>query len=122
MFTGSFLAEVKRKALRRGTWFKTLDRVERGILSLTANIVDRVESVILGVELVKIVSKLRRALKSEFVRKMEEYGFTKARVLAKQAAGWNNRVARKWASDLGFVRYVTFLYMNKPLGWEECVF
>jgi len=122
VYTGSFLAEVKRKALRRGTWFKTLDRVERGILSLTAYIVDRVESVILGVELVKIVSKLREALKSEFVRKMEEYGFAKARALAKQAAEWNNRIARGWASDLKFVRYVTFLRVNEPLGWEGCVF
>ena len=44
MYTSSFLTEVRRKALRRGVWYGALDRVERGILSLAAQVVDRVES------------------------------------------------------------------------------
>ena len=113
VFTASFLVEVKRKALRRGMWFNTLDHIERGILSLTARLVDRVESAILGVELVKIVSKLREALKSGFVRRMEDYGFAKAREVAKQAVEWSYLTARAWASDLGFVRYLTIIDLNR---------
>jgi hypothetical protein len=31
MFTGSFLVEMRRRALRRGVWFRALDHLERGI-------------------------------------------------------------------------------------------
>jgi len=117
MFTRSFLVEVRRKALRRGVWFKALDRVERGILSLAARVVDRVESAVLGVELVKILRKLRDALKSGFVRRMEEYGLGRARMVARQAVEWGYAAARGWASDLGFVRYLTIIDVNKPAGW-----
>jgi len=117
MFTSSFLLEMRRKAIRRGVWFRVLDRVERGILSLTARVVDRVESAVLGVELVKILSKLRDALKSGFVRRMEEYGFGRAREVAMQALAWGYGAARAWSSDLGFVRYVTLLDVNAPSGF-----
>jgi len=118
VFTSSFLVEVKRKALRRGVWFKALDRVERGILSLTARLVDRVESAVLGIELVKIMSKLREALKSGFVRRMEEYGFAKAREVASQAVDWGYHAARGWARNLGFIRYLTLIDVNKPTGFS----
>ena len=117
MFTSSFLVEVRRKALRRGVWFKALDRVERGILCLTAHIVDRVESAVLGIELVKIMGKLRDALKSGFVRRMEGFGLGRARRLAEQAVEWGYESAAVWGSDLGFVRYLTVLDVNWPTGF-----
>jgi len=58
MFTSSFLSDMRRKALRKGVWYKALDALERGILSLTSRVIERVESAVLGVELVKIISKL----------------------------------------------------------------
>jgi len=117
MLTGRFLSEARRKAIRRGVWFKALDRVERGILSLTARIVDKVESAVLGVELVKILRKLRDALKGGFVRRMEEYGFGRALKMAGQAVEWGYSVAAGWSSDLGFVRYLTVLDLNWPAGF-----
>jgi len=114
MFTSKFLFEVRRKALRGRVWFKALDNVERGILSLAARVVDEVRSVVLGVELVKILKKLRDALKSGFVRRMEDYGIKRARKLAAQAVEWGYHSARAWASDFGFVRYVTLLDVNSP--------
>lgn len=114
MFTSRFLFEVRRKALRRRVWFKALDTVERGILSLAARVVDEVRSVVLGVELVKILNKLRDALKSGFVRRMEEYGIKRARKIAAQAVAWGYHSARTWASDFGFIGYVTILDVNAP--------
>ena len=67
MFTGQYLTSVKRKALRKGVWYSTLDRVERGIISLTARLIDRVESEMLGVVLVKILVKLVKALKLSLI-------------------------------------------------------
>lgn len=117
MFTSGFLVEMRCKALRRGVWYRALDRVERGILILTARVVDRVESAVLGVELVKILRKLRDALKSGFVRRMEEYGFGRALKMASKAVEWGYGAARVWSSDLGFVRYLTLIDVNKPTGF-----
>lgn len=117
MFTSSFLVKMRRKALRRRVWYRALDRVERGILSLTAHVIDRVKSVVLGVELVKILKKLRDALKSGFVRRMEEFGLRRARALTAQAVAWGSTAAKVWDSDYGFVRYVTLLDVNAPSGW-----
>ena len=117
MFPREFLLGYKRKALRRGVWFHALDRVERGILSLTVRVVERVESVLLGLTLVKIIKKLRDAMRSEFVRRMEEFGLRRAREVAGQAVEWGSKVAKVWASDLGFVRYLTLVDVNWPSGF-----
>ena len=117
MFTRRFLAEARRRALRHGVWYRALDPVERGILSLAARVVDRVESAVLGVEIVKILKKLCDALKSGFVRRMEEFGFGRVRELAAQVVEWGHRASAGWASDSGFVRYVTLLDVNAPSGW-----
>jgi len=117
MFTRDFLFDLRRKALQRSVWFKALDRLERGILSLAARVVERVESSVLGVVLVKIVRKLRDAMKSEFTRLMEEFGLRQARTLARYAVMWGYAAARAWAADSGFVRYLTLINVNKPTGF-----
>jgi len=105
MFTRGFLAGVRRKALRRKVWYSALDRVERGILSLTSRIVDRVES------------RVKEALKSPFVKRMETYGVDMAGKMAGQAVEWGYGDACGWVMDMGFSRYLTLLDFNKPSGW-----
>jgi len=117
MFTGRFLSSVRGKALRRGVWFRALDSLERGILTLASRVVDRVESAVLGVEIVKMLRKLNDAMKSEFVRRMEEYGAFQARKLAAQTAKWGNGTASEWASDIGLIRYLTLIDINRPSGF-----
>jgi len=63
---------------------------------------------------VKIVDKLREAMKSEFVRRIVEYGFGRVIEIAEKAVAWGYRAARGWASDFDFVRYLTLMDMNKP--------
>ena len=116
-FASSFLVEMRRKALRRGVWYRALDCVERGILSLTARVVDRVESAVLGVILVKILRKLRDALKSGFVRRMESYGVERAKRIAVQAVEWGYVKAKSWAFARSFAMYVTLIDVNKPTGF-----
>jgi hypothetical protein len=96
---------MKRKALRRGVWFNALDHVERGILSLTARVVERVESVKLGIVIVKILKKLCDALNGEFVKRIE-LGRMLARSIATQAVAWGYGDAESWASDNDFIRYL----------------
>lgn len=94
-----------------------MDRVERGIVSLTVRLVERVESLVLGVELVKIVKKIRDSLKSRFANRMEVYGFQRVRELASRAVKWGHETSEEWISDLGFIKYVTMMDMNTPSGW-----
>lgn len=117
MFTSAFLAELKKKALRKGIWFRVLDRLERGIFSLAARVLERVESPLLGVELTKMVGKLRDAVSGSFDKHMREYGFSKAYRVAWQAVGWGYAEASEWVSDLGLVRYLTLIDFNAPSGW-----
>ena len=108
---------MKKKALRKGVWYRTLDRVERGIVSLTARLIDRVESEMLGVELVKILVKLMKALKSGFVRHMEVFGFGRVFELSRLAFEWGNSVAKGWVHDMGFVGYVSMMDLNQQTGF-----
>ena len=117
MFNRQHLSSMRNKALRKGVWYSTLDRVERGIVSLTARLIDRVESEILGVELVKILAKLVKALKSGFVRHMEMFGLGRVFELSRFAAEWGNSVAKGWVNDMGFVGYVSMMDLNQLTGF-----
>ncbi|MFX0135398.1 MAG: hypothetical protein ACFFDN_17270 [Candidatus Hodarchaeota archaeon] len=71
----------------------------------------------LGTELVKIIRKLTNMMKSGFVKRMEEYGTLRVKILVAQAADWGNGTVKKWASEIGFIRYLTLIYMNTPSGF-----
>ena len=103
--------------MRKRVWYRALDRLERGIFSLAAQLIDVVQSELLGVELVKILDKLSDAMKNGFVRCMEGFGVGKARMLAMQAVGFGYEAAASWASDEEFIRFFTFLKMNTLPGW-----
>jgi len=87
-------------------------------MSLAAHLIDRVESEVLGVVLVKILRKLNDTMKSGFARRMEVFGFRRARIVAGQAVAFGCIGATEWASDLNFVRYLTFVEVNAPIGWS----
>lgn len=78
---------------------------------------DKVRSVALGVEIVKILAKLKEALKSRFVRHMESYGVEEARKIARQSAALGNERAEEWAHNYSFIRYLTLMDLNRPTGW-----
>ena len=117
MFTSSFLAGLRHKALRKGVWFRVLDRTERGILTLASRVVDRVRSSLLGRVLVGIIAKLNRGLKGEFRCLLESFGCSRVRVLVGQARMLGSGVAQDWLGDEGFARYLTVLEFNASPGW-----
>jgi len=113
MFTRSFLAEVRRKALRNKTWWKALERFDRAFIDLTIQVVDEVRSVNLGVEIVKVLKKLNDALKSPFVRLMETYGLKQARKLSQQALSWGYSEAERWTYNFSFIKYLAVIETNE---------
>jgi hypothetical protein len=100
------LVEVKRAALRRGVWFRALDRVERGVLDLTIRCVDRIRSARLAKIVTAILIKLKLAMESVVDRMVRTVGFSQARKISGIAVSWGNRSASKWAEDPGFARYL----------------
>lgn len=67
--------------------------------------------------MMKILAKLRDVLRSGFVRRMEEYGFWRAREVAEQVVVWGSEAAVRQASNMGFVRYLKVLDVNWPTGF-----
>lgn len=63
------------------------------------------------------MAKMRRVLKGGFVRHMGSYGLRMARLISARAANLGNILVKVWAHDLGFVRYLTFMDLNRPMGW-----
>jgi hypothetical protein len=118
MLTASVLSDVRRRAIRGRVWFRVLDGLERGILSLAARILDVVRSTSLESELAKIIAKIEDSLKGVFVRRLEGFGLGRARELAAESVGLGNVVAVEWVVDSGFARYVTFMSLNMPVGWS----
>ena len=117
MFTRKFLKQWWRRALRRKILFTALDKEDRGYLYLTMRAFDEIRNAKVGTIIVRILAKLRDALKSPFARKMETYGLKKARTISKIAVEWGHSTAGGWAHDFRFIRYLTALELNAPPGW-----
>jgi len=117
MFTRKFLKRWWRRALRRRVLFTALDREDRGILYLAIRAFDEICNADVGTIIVKILAKLKEALKSPFIRKMETYGIQKAKMLVMKAMEWGNDMAESWAQEDFFARYLTALELNPPTGW-----
>ena len=118
MFTRGFLSELRLKAVRRRVLFHALDEVERGILYLCTRVVDKVSSPVLGVQLVGIVSKLLEAFKGEFTKHIESYGYKRIVQIVNQAITMGYEMAYRWLSDMKFIRYLSFLDFNQPIGYR----
>lgn len=117
MFTQIFLRGLRRKAFRRGIWFKALDCMDRSFYNLVCSVVDRVESPVLGREILGVVLKLRDALKDEFVKLSESFGVIRAWETAACAMAWGYRDAWIWRRNKGFARFLAVMKYNTPSGW-----
>jgi len=117
MYTKNFLLALRRRTLRRGLWYRTLDSLDRGIYNLTCAIVDRVKSATLLRQILSIVKTLRDALKGEFVRLVESLGVRKAWEMAGYAVGWGYGAAWAWRRDEGLARFFAVMEFNAPSGW-----
>lgn len=112
LLTSAGLMDARRRALRRGVWFRVLGRTEQAIVNLTIRCVDRVRSLKLAVTIVKILAKLMAAMKSRVVRLMETIGCSLAQKIARLAASWGNKEAYKWAEETAFIQYLTIMEIS----------
>jgi hypothetical protein len=106
------LVLVRRKAWRKRVWFKVLNSVERGLVSLTIRCVEHVRSSTLATMLRRIVERLETALKSRVEKSMVTVGWPLAQRLARLAFSWGNQTALNWTFDAKFARHLTIVHMN----------
>lgn len=100
------LTQTKKLALRRGIWFKILNRVERGVIDLTVKCVDNIKSIKLAKLLTAITDKLQSAMESTVDRLVRTVGLPLARKISNIAINWGNCLASKWADDHSFARFL----------------
>jgi len=106
------LAEARRRAMRRGAWFRVLDRAERAIIGLTIRCVDRIRSPMLAKIVTATLIKLKLATESHVKRLVRTVGPSLARKVSGIAREWGNRSAKEWAWDPGFTQFLVVMRIN----------
>ena len=100
------LAEFKKTALKRGVWFGSLNRVERGIIDLTVRYVENIRSSKLAQVVMAIVNKLQQSMETIAEKMVRTVGLPLARKISDIAVSWGNNLASLWSDDLGFARFL----------------
>ena len=100
------LNETKKHALRRGIWFKALNRIERGIIDLTVKYVDNIKSAKLAKVLTAILAKLQTKTETMLDRLVRTIGLSLAQKISNIAVSWGNHSASMWANDPIFARFL----------------
>jgi hypothetical protein len=108
------LIEIRSKALRRHVWFAALSRMDRIVVELTINCVDKVKSTRLALALGRIACKLSNAFKSSFVQRVETIGLNEAVKIGNIATGWGSLNASEWKHDRAFIRFLGVAALNVP--------
>jgi len=104
------LSEFKKTALRRGVWFRSLNRVERGIIDLTVRYVDNIKSAKLAKVLTAILVKLQTTTESMIDKLVRTIGLPLTRKISNIAVGWGNHLASLWANDSAFARFLVVIF------------
>ncbi len=106
------IAEAKKSALRRGVWFRSLNRIERGIIDLTVRYVESIKSTKLAKVVTAIIEKLQMTMESTADKLVRTVGLPLARKISEIAVNWGNRSASMWAEDRSFARFLVVNYGN----------
>jgi len=106
------LMKVKSKALRIGTWYKTLSRMERAIVDLTIKCVEKVRSNILARAISTIINKLLQSLGESFMERAERVGYKITEKLCVIGERWGNKACSTWKCDSCFVKFLGVNTLN----------
>jgi hypothetical protein len=116
-FDSVFLLRMRQEALRKGVWFRVLDRAERSIVDLVPRCMQKPKNAMLIDVLAKIIVKVKDALRSHINDLINQVGRPLARRLSFFAQKWGHKTAYKWASDDGFSEYLAIVNLNNKLNY-----
>jgi hypothetical protein len=116
------LAKLRLKAQRCRAWFR-LKKIERSLMDLVINVVERVRNLSLAKILEPVVKKLLDAIEntrdvmSTFAGRvaywMSTNGLSRVQKLSQTAQNWGNKSAVNWPKDEGFIKYLTIMNMGE---------
>jgi len=106
------LVRIKLRAVRKGVWFKVLNRLERGVMDLTLKVTEKIRSKALAKAVYSIVKKLLAAMESNISLLMRKVGVPLAKKLSLIAQRWGNLLARKWMTDESFMKFLAVMHFN----------
>jgi len=114
-----FLSKLKQKSIRsNNSWFRVLSLDKRRFIEAVIQTVDRIQSSLLLKLMTELAEKLVNAIGgiSALIGKipygMIKYGITLAKKIGAIAQSWGNQMAKKWANEEGFIRYLTVIDVN----------
>ncbi len=99
--TKRVLLDLRTRSLRKRVWYRSLDRIERGLVDLTIRWVDNVRNCTMARVLLRILGKLVQALEHGMVRVLT-VGRELALRASELAVRWGNTQAYTWRSDKVF--------------------
>lgn len=112
MISRAEVLKIKKKATRHRIWFKILNRIDRAIINLTIQCVEKIRSPKLAEIVTAILNKLKQSLESPIKRLMKQVGLPLAQQLSQIAQRWGNKSAKYWAEDREFVKYLAVIQKN----------
>ena len=112
MFSRSELLALRRRAVRRGIWYRALSRTERATIDLTIRCVKTIRSAMLARIVAEIAGKIEYAMIG-FLSRAEVIGRELAERAVELALCWGNEDASKWRDDMGFIRYIGAMSLSK---------
>jgi len=121
MLSREKLAKIRAIAIRRGVWYKALNRAERAHVELTIRIVKKIRSYLLNRVLTYIIEKLQAFLEGRVAVLIAKVGRPLAEKISKIAQSWGSVSAFQWKSEHSFIRFLAVMYMNTPSVFrDEC--
>ena len=99
--TRQVLIGFRTRALRKRVWYRTLSRIERGLVDLTIQWVDHIQSKPMTRTVRKILRKLEEALLERVLRALRRGGLLALRI-SELAMTWGNKSALSWRFELDF--------------------
>lgn len=107
------LVKLRLKAMRRGVWYRALNRIDRVLVDLTIKVTKTaVKSASLLNQLRSVTTKIENLLENKLSRETRTYGLPQARKLACIAQNWGNKNARAWSSDYAFAQFLAAINLN----------
>ena len=112
------LMKLKSKAMRAGVWFKALPRIDRVLVDLTIRVASSIRSATLAKNILAVTKKLEGLLESSLLRTFRGIALKLAQKLSSVAQKWGNTSAKRWVSDVSFVKFLAVMHINEPKAFK----
>jgi len=112
--SGKELAKIRAMAIRRGNWYRTLNKIERALLDLTIRVVKKIRSFVLSRILASIIEKLRIRTECSIAVLFLKVGQPLAEKISRIANKWGNTSADSWSADNSFAQFLAIMHINEP--------